>query len=152
MIQYLLFSNSKKIMNSILLKNNETLFREILLNDYEIFFVDNDHILRPSYRNSEYLIDIADAKMTQLGEKVDKPLEHHILKKNLVDSNRAMRETFPVNVLKEYVLNKLKKSYELLIWKKNFCKYLTINCFTSKCFFNDSQFENLRLDYSKGEL
>jgi hypothetical protein len=92
--------------------------------------------LRPSYKNSEYLIDIADNKMAELGERVDRPLEHHILKKNLVDSNRAMREIFPVKVLKEYVLNKLKKPYELLIWKKNFCKYLTINCFTSKCFFN----------------
>jgi hypothetical protein len=98
MIQYLLFSNSKKIANSILLKNNETLYREILLNDYEIFFVDNGHILRPSYKNSEYLIDIADNKMAELGERVDRPLEHHILKKNLVDSNRAMREIFPVKV------------------------------------------------------
>jgi hypothetical protein len=36
--------------------------------------------------------------MAELGERVDRPLEHHILKKNLVDSNRAMREIFPVKV------------------------------------------------------
>lgn len=143
-IQYILFANSKRITNSILLKNNETVHRDILLHDFENFFLDAEHMIRPSYEACENLVDLTDDYMKFMGQNVDKPIEFLMNKKTVQEVNTTMREVFPKDVLKNYVLQKLSKPYEYVIWKKNICKSLAINCFTSKCFYNDTSFENLR--------
>ena len=143
-IQYILFANSKRITNSILLKNNETVHRDILLHDFEIFFLDAEHMIRPSYDSCENLVDIADDYMAFTGENIDKPIDLLINKKSIQEVNTIMKDVFPSNVLKNYAIQKLVKPYEYVIWKKSICKSLAINCFVSKCFFNDTVFENLR--------
>jgi hypothetical protein len=121
------YNHYLKLMNVEMLRNNETVFRNLRFTPLETQYLEEDYFLKAKTPSEINLIDVLDSEIERLGLKVDHVLENFVVKKQPWEINKPMTEMVSKKIFKQEILKKLKSEYELFLWKKRFAQSLGVN-------------------------
>lgn len=136
------YNHYKKILNTELTVNNETVNRMLKFEATDMMFLEDQFFMKSKPRSEVYLIDMLDEEMENIGLSVDYSIEHFASKKSIQEAskrgiqevNKHMMDRVKNPVLKREVLRKLKSQYEIFLWKKRYAQSLGVNMISSLLF------------------
>ena len=108
----------QRLLNTQLLKDPETVYRDLKFSGEDFMFFEEDFVMRKRSKMECYLVDLLEQK-TQAKNK-NRPLELMTEKMSVETINSVMRESVSPRILEKSVLEFLVDKYDLFYWRKAF--------------------------------
>lgn len=150
--EHFLLNHYSKLLNSKLLRDPETVYRDVKFLVDDIIFLDEDFCFKKKFISEEYLVDALDSEMKRKGYSMDHPIKLLAEKKNLSEINEEIGEIIDRKFLKNTILRNLNSEFDLFYWRKRYGHFLATNSFKSMIFANDTEFEQVRLSYDQARI
>lgn len=135
---HLLKSHYQKLLNTQLLKDPETVYRDLKFVGEEFMFFEEDFFMRKKSKMECYLADLLERE-TKLKNR---PLELMTEKLSVEAINSTMRESVSPSILEKCVLQSLVDKYDIFYWRKAFGQSLALNAVSDLLFANQSDFSS----------
>lgn len=142
----------EKFLNLQMLKDPETVYRDIKFLPEEVVYFDDEFLMRKQLKSEAYMTDILDDKLTELGLSKNYPLELLSEKKSNEEINQILREKIPNDMLKTYILNRLDNQYDLFYWRKRYAQNIAIHGCRDLIFGNHTDFSSIKICFNEGNI